>query len=105
MNKPILEINADGIKEWTLNGKYHREDGPAIERPSGYKAWCINGKLHREGGGPSVEYPNGAKLWHFNGKRHRLDGPAVKSPDGAKLWYIDGNLIYSNEFLLEYYHE
>ena len=30
--------------EWTLNGKLHREDGPACEWADGYKAWYLNGK-------------------------------------------------------------
>ena len=42
---------ADGTKEWWVNGKLHREDGPAVERADGSKAWWINGELHREGMG------------------------------------------------------
>ena len=30
------------------NGKRHREDGPAIEYPSGYKAWYLDGKKMTE---------------------------------------------------------
>ena len=33
---------------------------------SGYKVWYLNGKLHREDG-PAVEYPNGSKMWYLNG--------------------------------------
>jgi hypothetical protein len=29
-------------KSWWLNGKRHREDGPAIEHSNGYKVWYIN---------------------------------------------------------------
>jgi hypothetical protein len=29
-----IRITADGDKEWYLNGKRHRTDGPAIERPT-----------------------------------------------------------------------
>ena len=50
-----------------LNGKVHREDGPAIEYNDGYKYWWINGKRHRDGG-PAVEYPNGYKEWWLDGK-------------------------------------
>ena len=28
---------------WYINGKLHREDGPAIEWASGYMRWYING--------------------------------------------------------------
>jgi hypothetical protein len=34
-----------GTKEWRINGKYHREDGPAIEWIDGSKEWFLNGKL------------------------------------------------------------
>jgi hypothetical protein len=56
----------NGNKDWSLNGKYHREDGPAIEYPNGDKVWFINGKLHREDG-PAVEYHD-CKEWLINGK-------------------------------------
>ncbi len=61
----IREIN--GTKEWYLNDKLHREDGPAIEYVDGSKAWYRNGKLHREDG-PAIEYVDGSKLWFLNGK-------------------------------------
>ena len=60
------EINKYDNKVWKLlNGKCHREDGPAIEYNDGSKAWFINGKLHREDG-PAIEYSNGAKSWYLN---------------------------------------
>ena len=31
-----VKVYLDGYKEWFLNGKLHREDGPAIEYASGY---------------------------------------------------------------------
>ena len=37
--KPICTINEFGDKEWYLNGKLHREDGPAVEYSGGYKEW------------------------------------------------------------------
>ena len=69
MNKPECKTFPDGRKEWWLNGKRHREDGPAVERPDGTKVWYLNGKLHRE------------------------DGPAYESPDGAKYWWLNGEEI------------
>jgi hypothetical protein len=34
----------DGIKVWyLLNGRLHREDGPAIEYMDGEKHWYLNG--------------------------------------------------------------
>jgi hypothetical protein len=35
----------NGDKWWFLNGKLHRENGPAVEWINAYKEWCINGEL------------------------------------------------------------
>ena len=66
-NKPVCTVYANGYKSWLINGKLHREDGPAIERATGGKSWYINGELHREDG-PAIEYANGDKVWYLNGK-------------------------------------
>ena len=63
-----VKVWPDGHKVWCLNGKYHREDGPAIEYASGHKLWCLDGKQHREDG-PAVELADGTKCWFLNGKR------------------------------------
>ena len=63
-----VEVYDDGEKFWYLNGKIHREDGPAIERADGYKCWYLNGELHREDG-PAVEYAGGEKSWFLNDKQ------------------------------------
>jgi hypothetical protein len=62
-----VKVYADGGKSWYLNGKRHREDGPAKEYASGGKHWWLNGKLHREDG-PAKEYASGSKFWYLNGK-------------------------------------
>ena len=67
MIKYTVEVYPDGTKLWYLNGKFHREDGPAIEYAYGDKFWYLNGKLHREGG-PAVENAYGTKFWYLNGK-------------------------------------
>jgi len=36
-----------------------------VEYPNGTKYWYLNGKRHREDG-PAVEYPNGTKYWYLN---------------------------------------
>ena len=62
------------------------------------KYWYLNGKLHREDG-PAVEYPDGTKKWYRNGKCHREDGPAVEYPNGSKVWFLDGKNLTEQEFL------
>jgi len=62
-----IRVDDYGNKMWYLNGKLHREDGPAVEWVTGGKQWWLNGKLHREDG-PAVERANGDKDWWFNGR-------------------------------------
>ena len=39
-----VKVYPHGTKYWFLNGKRHREDGPAIEWPDGSKYWFLNGE-------------------------------------------------------------
>jgi len=64
-----VKVHDVGTKEWHLNGKRHREDGPAYECASGHKYWYLNGKRHREDG-PAIEYANGDKAWFLSGVRY-----------------------------------
>ena len=81
----------DGTKGWFVDGKYHREDGPAWEGADGSKEWYLNGNLHRVDG-PAIERADGPKQWYFNGKRHRVDGPAWECADGTKVWMLNDKL-------------
>ena len=65
---------------------------------SGHKFWYVNGKLHREDG-PAIEYANGSKFWYLNDKLHREDGPAVEYADGDKHWYLNGKNYSEQEFM------
>ena len=67
MSKKTTYTDSVGNKFWYKDGKFHRDDGPAIE------------------------YANGNKYWYKDGLRHRDDGPAVEYADGTKYWYIYGN--------------
>ena len=92
-NGRILGTNYDGSvkEEWFLNGKLHREGGPARIIANNYDAWYRNGELHREGG-PAVIWAHGKKEWFLNGKRHRLDGPAIIFAEGAEYWFKNNEL-------------
>ena len=70
--KPKCIEDSDGSKDWLLNGKWHREDGPAIEWSDGTKAWYINGKWHREDG-PAIEWSDGQKAWFLDGEEYSLE--------------------------------
>ena len=68
MNKPECKTYPNGDKAWYLNGKRHREDGPACEYASGAKEWWLNGKLHREDG-PASEWASGDRWWYLNDEK------------------------------------
>jgi hypothetical protein len=73
--QPVVTTDGEGNKRWFLNGKFHREDGPAIV------------------------YVNGTKWWAMYGKRHRTDGPAIDNSDGHKEWYLNGYSYTFDEWL------
>ena len=96
--EPVMTVNKNGAKEWRLNGKFHRLDGPAIESVGrGGKEWWQNGKRHRLDG-PAIELFGIAEEWWQNGKRHRLDGPAIEWADGFKAWYLNGKYYSEDAF-------
>jgi len=66
-----------GTRRWHRNGKYHREDGPAIE------------------------YANGDREWWINGKIHRLNGPAFETADGDCEWWVNGVEYTEEEYRQE----
>ena len=86
-----VKVDANGDKEWYVNGQLHRTDGPAIECANGYKSWWINGQLHREDG-HAIECANGYKSWWLNGQRHREEWKNKTSPQSCagKVITIDG---------------
>ena len=88
--KSYKEIFEDQTIWRTKDGKFHREDGPAVEWANGDKSWYINDKLHRTDG-PAIEYASGSKEWYQNGQLHRTDGPAVIKND-FEFWYINDEL-------------
>jgi hypothetical protein len=97
-----VKVFENETKFWYLNGKRHREDGPAVEYANGEKRWFLDNKRHREDG-PAEEYANGDKVWYLNDERHREDGPAVElanqSHNGGKYWYLNGQELTEKEFL------
>ena len=44
----VKVYEATGTKEWFVDGKRHRTDGPAFECTDGYKEWYIDGKNYSE---------------------------------------------------------
>jgi len=58
--KPVMEEDEYGDKFWWLDGKLHREDGPAVEYADGSKFWYLEGKEVTEEevmGAEDINYP------------------------------------------------
>ena len=87
MPEPTLFEYPNGDKHWWLNGKLHREDGPAVERYDGSKHWYLNGKHHREDG-PAVEWENGTNAWYLNGKQYTEE-------EYVMIQFMNGRNIYA----------
>jgi len=65
---------------------------------NGSRFWYLNGKLHREDG-PAIEYTDGTRIWWLDGKRHREDGPAIENADGTRYWYLNGEDYTEEDFI------
>ena len=70
-----VKVDDDGTKEWYLDDKWHRVDGPAIE------------------------YADGSKCWFLDDKLHRVDGPAIEYADGSKYWFLDDKVLTQAQWL------
>ena len=77
------------IKEW---GVLLENYTGIVEYPSGTLRYYLNGKLHREDG-PAVIYPDGRICYYLNGKYHREDGPAIIRTDGTIEYYLNDKEI------------
>ena len=71
------------------NGKFKDEMGNSF--------WYLNGKLHREDG-PAMILNEGSKFWYLHGMRHREDGPAVEWSNQYKQWFINDVELTEEEF-------
>ena len=98
MKTYTVKVDKDGTKRWYVDGKLHREDGPAIEWANSSKQWYRNGKLHREDG-PAIEWANGTRFWYLNRKLHREDGPAIEWASGTREWYLNDRQLTESEFM------
>ena len=98
MIKYEVEVDSNGTKYWYLNGKLHREDGPAVEWSDGSKYWCLNGKKITEAEHKLktmtkhqqqtdiVEYTDE----YFKGVQSAQDEMEQKIEDKFQLWEGEG---------------
>jgi len=93
------------MKLYTLDNKFIKETNNypenftgIIDFQSGYKEYKLNGKLHRLDGPARIwdvthKTCPGRKQWYIEGKSHRLDGPAYEWCDGTKDWYVEDKQV------------
>ena len=94
-----LPVNYTGITKFKdntirifLNGKLHREDGPAIICHSGTLFYFKKDKRHREDG-PAIIWADGTMKYYLNDKLHREDGPAIIRKNGKNEYYLNGKKL------------
>ena len=91
-----------GVKDGREQIKDCTVEAGVAEYAYGDKEWYLNGKRHREDG-PAIEYANGDKYWYINGKLHRVDGPAIEYNTGTKVWCLDSSYYTEKEYYKELY--
>lgn len=69
---------------------------PARRKGGHVKEWRVDGRLHRDDG-PAVEWRDGTNEWWQNGKPHREDGAAVEYQDGRKDYWLHGTKVNEEE--------
>jgi hypothetical protein len=69
-NHEIIEYN-DRI-EYHLNGRLHRDNGPAIIYNDGSEYWFQYDRLHNTNG-PAIILPFGMKRYYINDKQYSLN--------------------------------
>lgn len=98
MKPQYIEITKAGNKFYYSDKAMtisHRVDGPAAKYKDGLCIWYLNGKKHREDG-PAVTW-NGSYEWWINDKLHKEDGPAIDHVNGNKEWYLHGIKLTERE--------
>ena len=85
MSDKVVKTEYEDRVVYTLDGKYHRKDGPALE--------FIRGPI------------SGSRYWYLYGVRHREDGPAIDWGDGNKQYWVNGEYLdfITNDQALIYY--
>nr|QBK85436.1 MAG: hypothetical protein LCMAC101_00230 [Marseillevirus LCMAC101] len=87
-NQPTM-VNSNGQMEWyDLEGKLHRDKGPARIFPDDCFEWYQHGNIHRD----ECDYPasicvNGGRRWYRNGKLHREPCPITGEDNPADITF------------------
>lgn len=74
----------------------------------GFVYWYVNGKLHREDGPAVISIHDKSEYWYKDGDSHRLDGPASinRNMDGTiscEEYFVEGMGYDKKTFYKKYY--
>jgi|9_EtaG_2_1085328.scaffolds.fasta_scaffold02526_5 hypothetical protein len=94
-NKPVVKEWANGDKYWYLDGKLHREDGPAVEYANGSNLWYLNDKLVTE------EEVMGNQKDNVNSPSH-YNQAGIECIDAIKASLGDGYQDYCKGNVMKY---
>ena len=87
-DEPNTYVNGD--ISWFKDGKYHKEDGPAVKnKDTQYRKYIVNGQFHRTDGPAYISADANTKRWYQEGELHREDGPAIES-EGKTAYFLQG---------------
>jgi len=95
-------------EEWTVDGFWHRTDGPADQKwhDNGIRTleeWCFKSKRHRTDGPALRIWSKYGDLkyeaWYLHGQLHRADGPAERKWENDDEEYEDS--YYPDQTYLE----
>lgn len=116
LNKPAAYDSTGTRMLFAINGKVHRDGGPALcytHESDQIEVYYKFGRLHRDDGpayvsndclrwfqygdehrtdGPACIYDGRQTYWSRHGTYHREDGPAKITADGDKFWYQHSKL-------------
>lgn len=97
------EIDRDkhGNVVYTLDGAYHREDGPAIETSDGGQIWMMNNDVHRLDGPAIVISDNlnrffADELLGFFHGIHEIDAHEMNLDEAKKIYVVGGHVYGSS---------
>ncbi len=97
-----IDFSCYAKEVWYKDGKYHRDDGPAIITTAGSEIWMKDGVVHREGA-PAI-ISGAVSRWIKNGKLHREDGPAYIE-GSIEGYYLEGKNLSLEEWKKEKRHK
>ena len=69
-----VKVYPDGSKYWYLNGKLHREDGPAVEHADGDKSWWLDGRRYTKSDHKAEVARRHNEFYTCDGKTVTIDG-------------------------------